>query len=70
MKWGDNDSSARCTLWTALALLVLVCACLLSGMFDEAQVRVADQGNWCERTGPHPSRLAMWSDDGVRWKVE
>lgn len=64
MGFGDNDCSARRTLWTALVLVLAVCVCLLSGLWDETQARVADQGSWCWRIGPHPSGLAMWSDDG------
>jgi len=73
MKWGENDSSARRTLWVAIALLVVVCACILSGMFDDAQARVGDQGNRCLRTGPSGgtdgSVALWWSEDGKRQEV-
>ena len=51
MRWGENDSSGVRTLLIAVALLVLVCACLLSGMWDDAQARLAVRGSWCERIG-------------------
>lgn len=68
--WGTADASARRTLWTALILLVVVSTCLLSGLYDEAQARVQTQGSYALRTGPHPSGLAMWSEDGEQWRVE
>ena len=74
MKWGDNDRSARSTFWIA-AILFIVSLCHLSCLYDDAQARVADQGNYCWRIGRRLNQNgdvagATWSDDGVRWEVE
>lgn len=55
------------TLIVATALVAVASLCHLSTLYDDAQARLADQGNYCWRTGPHPSGLAMWSDDGEHW---
>ena len=73
--WGTADASARRVLWVALALLVLACLSILSGMYDDAQARLADQGNYCWRIGRRLNQngdvaVATWSEDGVRWEVE
>ena len=59
--------SARASLWIALALLAGALV-LSSGWFDETQARVATQGTYCLRTGPHKSGMAMWPEDkGGSW---
>ncbi len=64
-RWGTGGvPPARLTLWLAVALLLAVSVYLLMGGWQEAQARLAERGNRCERTGPHPSGMAMWSPDG------
>ena len=58
------DTSARLTLWLAVALLLAVSVYLLVGGWQDAQARL--DRNVCLRTGPHPSGMALWSDDGGR----
>ena len=36
----------------------------LALLWADAEARARTQGTWCERTGPHPSQLAMVSNDG------
>ena len=65
--WGrGTDTGRRVTLWLAGTLLG-VALCLLATGYDSAAARVREQGTYCLRIGPHPSGLAMWSDDGVHW---
>ena len=48
----------------ATAVIAVASLCHLSTLYDETQARVEAHGTWCERTGPHPSGLAMVSDTG------
>ena len=64
-RWGGGiDPGARLTLLIAGGLLALSLALLAAG-YRSAEAR-ARAGNRCERTGPHPSGMALWSDDGGR----
>lgn len=67
--WGNGqgmgaDTGRGVTLWL-IGGLVVASLVLLSASYESAMGRVTDQGNRCERTGPHPSGMAMWSDDGM-----
>ena len=52
------------TLIVATVLAAVASACVLSALYDRTQARVIGQGSYCLRTGPHPSQLAMVSNDG------
>ena len=66
-RWGGGiDPGARLTLLIAGGRLVLSLALLAAG-YRSAEARA--HANYCLRTGPHPSGLAMWSDDGVHWRM-
>lgn len=56
----------------ATALIAVALSCHLSCLYEEAQARVADQGNYCWRIGRRLNQNgdvagATWSDDGERW---
>ena len=57
------------TLIVATVLVTVASLCHLSELWDQTQARVAAHGTWCERTGPHASGLAMWSEDGETWRM-
>ena len=58
--------SAQGGLFVVGILIAITCWMLATG-YDSAAARVREQGTYCLRIGPHPSGLAMWSDDGVHW---
>ena len=70
MRWGRRvDPPARATLLLVAVLLAVALAMLAAG-WDGAQARLRTQGTYCVGCGSHPSRLAMWSDDGMRtWRL-
>jgi len=63
---GDGMNTIRLfrTLIVATVLAAVASACVLSALYDGTQARVTGRGSYCLRTGPHPSQLAMVSEDG------
>ena len=60
----------RGDLLLVMAGVVLALALALVGHpFDEANARARGATSYCLRTGPHPSGLAMWSENGVHWRM-
>ena len=62
-----HDTSATTGLTLTGALLLALTLALLGGCFDAANARARDATSYCWRTGPHPSGMALWSDDGEVW---
>lgn len=57
------------TLIVATVLVAVACLCHLSALYGATLARVDAQGTYALRTGPHASGLAMWSEDGERWRT-
>ena len=59
-----NETRVLCRIIVATAIVAVASLCHLSTLYDSAMARVRGQGSWCERTGPAPHGMALWSDDG------
>ena len=63
-----HDTSARTGLVLMCALTGALLLAIVGGCFDAANARARDATSYAWGTGPHPSGLAMWSEDGEHWR--
>lgn len=55
------------TIIVATAIIAVASLCLLSGLWDETQARVADQGNRCLREGRTYNVHGELVEEGLWW---